>query len=134
LEYGHQGLIAYNKKLVLATEEIQRLDFTLSQPHGVEPVLSGIAYYNSDPWTTWRTAFREVVKLRHYCDITPDVETEYRLDIWQKHAQGDHAEWSLRGAQDAIEYYNSVSGNYDSLLLTFEWAWLHDYFNQRYTA
>jgi hypothetical protein len=134
LEYGHQGLIAYNKKLVLATEAIQGLDFTLSQPHGVEPVLSGVAHYNSDPWSTWRTAFREVVKLRHYSETVPDVETKYRLDTWQKRAQGDHAEWSLRGAQDAVEYYNSVSGNYDSLLLTFEWAWLRDYFNQRYTA
>jgi len=134
LEYGHQGLIAYNKMLVLATEKIHGLDFTLSQPHGVEPVLSGVAHYNSDPWTTWRTAFREVVKLRHYSETAPDVETEYRLDIWQKHAEGNHAEWSLRGAQDAAEYYDLVSGNYDSLLLTFEWAWLRDYFNQRYTA
>ncbi len=129
LEYGHQGLIAYNKKLVLATEEIQGLDFTLSQPHGVEPILSGVAHYNSDPWSTWRTAFREVVKLRHYYKTTPDVETEYRLDVWQKRAEGDYAEWSLRGAQDAMDYYDSVSGNYDSLLLTFEWAWLRDYFN-----
>lgn len=132
LEYGHQGLIAYNKKLVLATEEIQGLDFTLSQPHGVEPVLSGVAHYNSDPWSTWRTAFREVVKLRHYYNTTADVETEYRLNAWQKNAQGDHAEWSLRGAQDAVEYYDSVLGNYDSLLLTFEWAWLRNYFNSRY--
>jgi len=133
LEYGHQGLIAYNKKLMLATEKIQGLDFTLSQPHGVEPVLSGIAHYNSDPWTTWRTAFREVVKLRYYYETVPDVETEYRLNIWQNRAQGNHAEWSLRGAQDAMDYYDSVSGNYDSLLLTFEWAWLRDYFNNRTT-
>lgn len=133
LEYGHQGLIAYNKKLVLATQAIQGLDFTLSQPHGVEPVLSGVAHYNSDPWTTWRTAFREVVKLRYYYETVPDVETEYRLDVWQKRAEGNHAEWSLHGAQDAMDYYDSVSGNYDSLLLTFEWAWLRDYFNNRTT-
>jgi hypothetical protein len=134
LEYGHQGLIAYNKKLVLETTEIQGLDFTLSQPHSVEPVLSGTAHFNTDPWSTWRTAFREVVKLRHYLELIPDVETEYRLDVWQKRAQGNYAEWSLRGAKDAVEYYDSVSGNYDSLLLTFEWAWLRDYFNRQYTV
>jgi hypothetical protein len=132
LEYGHQGLIAYNKKLVLGTDEIRGLDFTLSQPHGVEPVLSGTAHFNTDPWSTWRTAFREVVKLQYYYETIPDVETEYRLTTWQKRAQGDHAEWSLRGAKDAVEYYDSVLGNYDSLLLTFEWAWLRDYFNQQY--
>ena len=134
LEYGHQGMIAYNRRLVLDTRDIQGLDFTLSQPHGVIPILSGIAQYNSDPWSTWRTAFREVVKLQHYYTISQDIETDYRLRMWQTQAVGNHAEWSLRGAKDAVEYYESVSGNYDSLLLTFEWAWLRDYFNQQYTA
>jgi hypothetical protein len=134
LEYGHQGMIAYNRRLVLDTRDIQGLDFTLSQPHGVIPILSGIAQYNSDPWSTWRTAFREVVKLQHYYTISQDIETDYRLRMWQTQAVGNHAEWSLRGAKDAVEYYESVSGNYDSLLLTFEWAWLRDYFNQQYTV
>jgi hypothetical protein len=134
LEYGHQGLIAYNKQLVLNTNEIHGLDFTLSQPHGVEPVLSGIAHFNGDPWSTWRTAFREVVKLCHYAHVTPDVETDYRLGIWQSRAQGNNAEWSLRGARDAVEYYQTVGGQYDKLLLTFEWAWLRQYFDKKYQA
>jgi hypothetical protein len=134
LEYGHQGLIAYNKKLVLETEEIQGLDFTLSQPHGVEPVLSGTAQFNTDPWSTWRTAFREVVKLQYYAHATPDVETDYRLRVWQSRAEGNNAEWSLRGARDAAEYYQSVAGQYDQLLLTFEWIWLRQYFDKKYQA
>ncbi len=134
LEYGHQGLIAYNKKLVMSTEEIQGLDFTLSQPHGVEPVLSGTAHFNTDPWSTWRTAFREVAKLQYYAHVSPDVETDYRLGIWQTRAEGNYAEWSLRGARDAVEYYQSVDGQYDQLLLTFEWAWLRQYFDNKYQA
>jgi hypothetical protein len=134
LEYGHQGLIAYNKKLVMLTEEIQGLDFTLSQPHGVEPILSGTAHFNTDPWSTWRTAFREVAKLQYYAHVTPDVETDYRLGVWQTRAEGNNAEWSLRGARDAVEYYQSVDGKYDQLLLTFEWAWLRQYFDNRYQA
>jgi len=134
LEYGHQGLIAYNKKLVIATEAIQGLDFTLSQPHGVEPILSGVAHFNTDPWSTWRTAFREVAKLQHYAHVAPDVETDYRLGVWQTRAEGNHAEWSLRGAQDAVDYYRSVDGQYAQLLLTFEWAWLRQYFDKKYQA
>ena len=134
LEYGHQGLIAYNRRLVMETQEIQGLDFTLSQPHGVEPILSGTAQFNTDPWSTWRTAFREVAKLQHYAHVTPDVETDYRLGIWQSCAEGNNAEWSLRGARDAVEYYQSVNGQYDRLLLTFEWAWLQQYFNTKYQA
>ena len=51
LEYGHQGMIAYNKRLVLETLE-SGLDFTLSKAHEVVPVLSGVAHYDQDAWTT----------------------------------------------------------------------------------
>ena len=125
-------MIAYNKQLILDTHEIKGLDFTLSQPHGVDPINSGIARFNTDAWGTWRTAFREVVKLRHYVSQGADVDAEYRLHVWQTQAEGDYAEWCLKGAADATEYYESVDGNYDQLLLTFEWAWLRDYFNSKY--
>lgn len=130
LEYGHQGIIAYNKNLVLSNND-PGLDFTLSQPHAVVPVVSGTAHFNQDPWTTWRTAFREVVKLMQYEHATPTVEGRYRLRIWLTQAAGDYAEWSLKGAADAEEYFQSVKGNYPALMLTYEWAWLQDYFKQR---
>ena len=129
LEYGHQGMIAYNKRLVLATEQ-SGLDFTLSKAHEVVPVLSGTAHFNQDPWTTWRTAFREVVKLKYFMDTVPTMETEHRLNTWLKIAQGDNAEYCLSGALDAIDYYHEVSGNYDKLFNTFEWAWLHERFKR----
>ena len=59
---------------------------------------------------------------------TDSVESQYRLDTWLTEAQGKHSEWSIKGAQDAVEYYDSVNGDYDKLMLTFEWAWLQDYF------
>ena len=74
LEYGHMGIIAYNKQLVLDTIE-SGLDFTLSAPHQVVPELSATAYFNADPWMTWRTAFREVIKLKHFMDQQPTIET-----------------------------------------------------------
>lgn len=130
LTYGHQSVIAYNKRLVLETEDIEGLDFTLSKPHEVVPIISGTAHFNSDPWTTWRTAFREVVKLKHYLSVHTSVETEYRLNVWLTKAEGNNAIWCLKGAKDAVEYYDSVKGNYSKLMLSFEWAWLTDYFNR----
>jgi len=129
LEYGHQGMIAYNKKLVLENNT-PGIDFTLSQPHESVPLLSGVAQFNQDPWTTWRTAFREVIKLKHFMAIQPTIETEYRLDTWLNKAEGDFADWCLRGAGDAIDYYNEVNGNYNQLMLSFEWQWLRKRFNQ----
>jgi hypothetical protein len=128
LEYGHQGVIAYNKRLVLENNA-PGIDFTLSQPHESVPILSGTAHYNQSEWMTWRTAFREVVKLRHFMDIKPTVETEHRLATWLTIAEGDFAEWSIRGAEDAVAYYTEVGGDYEQLKLSFEWLWLRERFN-----
>lgn len=126
LEYGHQGMIAYNKKLVLANNN-PGIDFTLSQPHESVPILSGTTHFNNSPWQAWRTAFREVVKLKHYMTVDPTLETEHRLNVWCTVGEGENADWCLQGATDAIEYYNSVNGDLSALMLTFDWAWLAEY-------
>jgi hypothetical protein len=124
LTYGHQAMIAYNKKLVLENAGAG-LDFTLDQPHEVVPVLSGRANYNETPWMAWRTAFREVLKLKA---SLPDVENEYRLRMWLSNAgEVPNAEWSQWGAEDAVEYYNEVGGDFAALKKSYEWAWLASY-------
>ncbi len=123
LVYGHQAMIAYNRRLVLSNTG-SGLDFTLDQPHEVVPVISGTAYYDNDPWMAWRTAFREVLKLRH---SLPDVENEYRLQEWLDKGEGVNGSWSMCGARDAIQYYEQVSGNFDELKKSYEWAWLAPY-------
>ncbi len=131
LVYGHQAMIAYNKRLILETTE-SGLDFTLSKAHEVVPVLSGIAHYDQDAWTTWRTAFREVVKLKHFSIEQPSVETDFRLKKWLTVGNGEFGEWSICGAADAIEYYTAVDGDYDKLMLSYEWAWLKQYYDAKY--
>jgi hypothetical protein len=122
LEYGHQAMIAYNKKLVL-TNAAEGLDFTLDQAHEVVPILSGVANYHYDAWTCWRTAFRECIKLQA---SLPDVENEYRLRQWLTQDNTlDH--WSSKGAEDAVEYYNSVAGNFAELKNSYDWEWLSSY-------
>jgi len=125
LVYGHQAMIAYNKKLALENTGVG-LDFTLDQAHEVVPILSGTAMYAESPWMAWRTAFREALKLRA---SLPDVENEYRLKVWLKEDSGAIANghWSSKGAQDAVEYYNEVGGNFEALKKSYEWAWLESY-------
>ena len=88
------------------------------------PVVGSIAEFNTDPFSTWRTAFRECVKLTQQ----DDIESRQRLKIWRTVAQGNHAKWSLRGASDAINYVKSG----ENLQLSFEWAWLKEFFYSRY--
>ena len=124
LVYGHMAMIAYNKKLV-ATNQAQGLDFTLDQEHEVVPLLSGIARYADDPWIAWRSAFRECLKLKH---SLPNIDNNYRLSQWlQADTTSAVAGWSAIGAQDAVDYYESVAGDFASLRLTYEWEWLADY-------
>ena len=124
LEYGHQAMIAYNKKLVLANTG-PGLDFTLDSAHEVVPVLSGTADYAYTPWMAWRTAFRECVKLRGQTD----VESEYRLRKWLEviPLATPNAEWSRWGAEDAVEYYDSVDGAIEELKKSYDWSWLATY-------
>ena len=123
LTYGHQAMIAYNKKLVLGNAG-DGLDFTLDSAHEVVPVLSGTADYAHSPWMAWRTAFRECIKLRG----NDDVESQYRLNKWLKnHGALNNGEWSTRGAEDAVEYYDAVDGDFAELKKSYDWAWLSSY-------
>ena len=123
LEYGHQAMIAYNKRLVLGNTGTG-LDFTLDSAHEVVPIVSGVADYAQTPWMAWRTAFRECVKLRGQTD----VESQYRLDKWlNNHGAVKNGEWSIRGAEDAVEYYDSVGGDPAELRKSYDWAWLASY-------
>jgi len=122
LTYGHQAMIAYNCALVLGNSGTG-LDFTLDDAHEVVPVLSGTAYYDSSPWVAWRTAFRECLKLQ---DSLPDVENEYRLNQWLTR-DNTEGQWSKKGAEDAMEYYKAVDGNFEELRKSYDWAWLSSY-------
>jgi hypothetical protein len=124
LEYGHQAMIAYNKKLVLENAALG-LDFTLDQAHEVVPVVSGIANYHYSKWVAWRTAFRECIKLKH---SLPDVENEHRLTRWLTALPNVlNSEYSVWGAEDAVEYYDTVGGDFAELKKSYDWAWLASY-------
>jgi hypothetical protein len=123
LVYGHQAMIAYNKKLVLNNTGVG-LDFTLDSAHEVVPIMSGTAMYDETPWMAWRTAFRECIKLKN----SPDVESQYRLTKWLTVGNThDTGQWSIWGAQDAIEYHDSVAGEFAELKKSYDWKWLATY-------
>jgi hypothetical protein len=132
LEYGHMAIVANNKKLTLETTG-EGLDFTLEKPHEVININSGIGIFNTSEWDTWRTSFREVLKLKYYLEIAKDSNTEDRLKTWLTVANGDFSKFALKGASDAISYYETSNGAFDKLKLSYDWQWLKDYFDQKYT-
>jgi len=129
LTYGHMAPIAYNKKLML--ENTGGLDMTLAQKHTVVPITLSETILTDDPWLSWRTAFREVVKIIHYNQNASTVESQYRLHVWKNSKDL----WQRRGAEDAELYYTYGSKGADesTLFETSEWNWLQNYFNARYS-
>ena len=129
LEYGHGAVLLYNKELVLKTPN-PGLDFTLSQPHDWVPQLSAINHFNETPWLSWRTAFREVIKLLHN---KPTVENNFRLKKWLTLGSGENADWVLKGSNDAQDYYKQVSGEYKQLKNSYDFEWLKNYYEKKYS-
>jgi hypothetical protein len=131
LEYGHQAIVANNKTLTLNTI-VTGLDFTMDSEHEVVNVNSGIGMYNTSVWDTWRTSFRETLKLKFHTENNEDLEAKFRLSAWLNLGEGEFGEYSTMAALDACRYYESVNGELDKLRLSYDWAWLHSHFKQLY--
>jgi len=127
LSYGHMAMIAYNKKLTLANQG-KGLDFTMDDEHEVLEINSGIANFNTDEWSTWRTAFREALKL---CAENSEI-SKNRLEMWLTVGMGKFNEYSTDGAQHAVEYFEEVNGDFDKLKLSYDWPWLRAMFDKKY--
>jgi hypothetical protein len=127
LVYGHQAIVANNKKLTLENFGTG-LDFTMDSEHEVVAINSGIGMYNSSEWDTWRTAFRECIKLKS----SRTMENKERLDVWLNVSTGEFSEYSIQGAKDAVEYYYEVEGEFEKLRLSYDWAWLRTYYETKY--
>jgi hypothetical protein len=125
LTYGHMAPIAYNKQLML--ENTGGLDMTLAQEHAVIPIVLSDTYL-TDPWDIWRTAFRETVKLMYYARTDESIELKYRLHTWINAEQT----WYKNGAQAAIDFFESVDGDWGWIMVTNEWDWLRKRFNALY--
>jgi hypothetical protein len=78
---------------------------------------------------SWRTTFREVIKL---LQMKPTVESKYRLMKWCELGKGDNADWVYKGAHDAKDYYKKNSDNYDKLMLSYNFEWLKQYYESKY--
>jgi hypothetical protein len=107
------------------------LDFTLDSPHMSVELNSGTVLGDTDEHSTWRTAFREAVKLKRYSEDGDDVATT-RLGVWTSVGKGNYGEWSIKGALDGVEFYNESNGDLDILRQSYYWDWLKDRFDSKY--
>ena len=54
------------------------------------------------------------------------------MKVWCTEGEGTNAEWCKRGANDAVEYMESVNSNMDDLKNSYDFEWLINYFTTKY--
>lgn len=135
LVYGYGGIKLFPCKQTLMMNPT-RVDMTTSISDHFEliDVISNITEFNTDEFSTWKSAFRECVKLSS--KIIPrqqDDETTYRLTVWMtKGIEQPYGKYCIDGARDGESYGKTHRGN--SLLLNQinDFAWLKRKFDERY--
>jgi hypothetical protein len=94
--------------------------------------VSNITAFNTDPFTTWRSAFRECCKLSSSAIERQDsLETLNRLDIWcTVGSDKPYGEYSIAGALAGKIYGQENAGNIPALSLINDFDWLMSQFQQ----
>jgi len=131
LEYGHGGIKLLPTQLVLDMD-ISNPDMTtsISSRFKLMNETSNINDFNVDPLSTWRTAFRECVKLSS--KIIPgqvDTDTESRLTTWLT-VGGDmkFGEYSKGGASAGKWFGETYKDSPDMLSQINDYDWLAEQF------
>jgi len=133
LEYGYGG-IKFLPRVQTINMDVSKPDMTTSISSKFVPVhrVSNITAFNTDPFNTWKSAFRECVKLSSkIIDRQKNDETNSRLRTWCTHIEPDveFGEHALRGAKEGAAYGARNQGKVDELKLINDFEWLKEKFD-----
>ena len=132
LEYGHGGIKLLNKIKVLRSQE-DYFDFTTSitEENCIVPFVASINRFNETEFSTWRTAFRESVKLSSGLIQNQNLdETRDRLNTWMTVGNDQYGEYSIKGARAGNVFYNENSQSKEKLKLINNFSWLEEKFRE----
>ena len=130
LIYGYGGVKLLPKNLTLEMN-VDTPDMTtaISKKFKAIPVISNITAFDTDPFSTWKSAFRECVKLSsRIIDRQQDEETQYRLDVWCNESTDRYA---LDGANAGRDYGLANKNNLEALKMINDFTWLEEQFDER---
>lgn len=133
LEYGYGGIKLFPKKLTMDMDT-SKPDMTTSitKDFYAMPEVSNITAFNTDPFSTWRSAFRECVKLSSkVIEGQVSKDTEDRLYAWYTNgADRLYGEYAIKGALAGNLYGQENAGNIPALSLINDFDWLKSQFEQ----
>jgi len=128
LEYGYGGVKLFPRDLLLNSQN-SSVDTATSISNKIKiiPKISNITAFNTDPFNTWRSAFRECAKLASsVIDRNVVTENNYRLHAWVNHSRDEYA---VLGARAGAEFGLKNKNNLEKLKLINDHTWLKDKFD-----
>ena len=135
LEYGNGGVKLLPRSMTI-NMDVTKPDMTTSISEKFKPVLevSNITAFNSDPFNTWKSAFRECCKLSSkIIDRQKSDETQQRLTSWcTKGADRIYGDYALAGAKAGALYGTKNTNNIDALKMINDFSWLKLQFEETY--
>lgn len=124
LVYGHGGIKLFSKDC-FSVERLDRPDMTttLADAYIKVNILASEHRFNYSPFATWRTAFREAVKLSSgIIKNGNDQETIDRLQMWLNAGnETQYGYFAIHGARQGERY---AQQSHSDLNLVNDFAWL----------
>ena len=128
LIYGYGGVKLLPRRLTMNVD-VSSPDMTtsISDRFKAMPFVSNVTSFNSDPFSTWKSAFRECAKLSSkVIDRQEEGETNERLKVWTTKANGRFCEFAIRGANAGMQF--GLSSGADLRLIN-DFDWLQERFH-----
>jgi hypothetical protein len=133
LVYGYGGVKLFPRRALITAKD-WRVDMTTSIGCTFVPKfqVSNITAFNTTPFDTWKSAFRECTKLASSIIENGDnIDNEYRLDIWCTRGESrPYGEYSIMGANQGREFGTYYRNNPGVLNKINDFTWLRETFNQ----
>jgi hypothetical protein len=132
LEYGYGGVKLFPRRMTIKMDT-SKADMTtsISDNFRVMSEISNVTAFNTDPFNTWKSAFRECAKLSSK-SIQGQLnnETEERLEAWL-HPISDalYRDEAKRGAEEGREYGEKYAQSPQDLRRINDFDWLHVQFS-----
>lgn len=129
LIYGYGGvkLLPTNLTLNMDTNSV---DMTTSISLKFKPMnqVSNITMFNTDEWSTWRSAFRECAKLSSKAiNGEVNIDSAKRLDIWcTRGFDAPFGKWAIAGAHAGRQYGIDNAGDKEALSKINDFIWLNE--------
>lgn len=133
LEYGYGGVKLLPKDLTLKLNTSSAdMTTSISSKFCAVDQVSNITVFNTDEFNTWKSAFRECVKLSSkVIDGQVSSETEQRLAVWCNENNGaPYGNYAIAGAIAGQKYGQENAANLAALSLINDFDWLKKQFQE----